>query len=169
MIHIARTKKPEIVLFGEDQSFQGSLSVEAGNRILINSLPSGEIAVAKYVVGEPDQRRLTTPRVEEVIRAIVELGGTYPDVVQALQEARLAGGLASRLEVDALPTAGRTYERIVKSDGDTDGPGRATSPIPDLFSSSLGRRRRVCGACRSAAGRRAVSPFRRELAFVVLV
>ena len=82
---------------------------------------------------------MTSPRVDEVIRAIVELGGTYPDVVQALQEAKAAGCLPSRLEVDALPTAGRTYERIVKSNGDTDeAPGRATSPIPDLFSSSLG-------------------------------
>lgn len=139
MIHIARTRRPEIVLFGDDQRFQGSLSVEAGNRIMINSLPSGEIAVARYVVGEPDQRRLTSPRVDEVIRAIVELGGTYPDVVQALQEAKAAGGLASRLEVDALPTAGRIYERLVKSNsGNDEAPGRATSPIPDLFSSSLG-------------------------------
>lgn len=139
MIHIARTRRPEIVLFGPDQMLQGSLSLEAGNQIMINSLPSGEIAIAKYVVGEPDQRRLTSPRVEEVIRAIVELGGTYPDVVQALQEAKAGGGLPSRLEVDALPTAGRTYDRIAKTD-ESSAPAadRANSPMPDLFSSSLG-------------------------------
>ena len=40
-----------------------------------------------------------------MIRAIVELGGTYPDVVQALQEAKASGTLASRFEIDALPRA----------------------------------------------------------------
>ena len=45
--------------------------------------------------------------VDEVIRAIVALGGTYPDVVQALQQAKTDGALVSRFEVDALPESGR--------------------------------------------------------------
>ena len=45
-----------------------------------------------------------------MIRAIVELGGTYPDVVQAMQEAKAAGCLEGRFEVDAVPEAGRSYE-----------------------------------------------------------
>ena len=46
-----------------------------------------------------------------MIRAIVELGGTYPDVVQALQQAKADGALVSRFEVDALPQPGRQYDR----------------------------------------------------------
>ena len=38
-------------------------------------------------MGQPDQKRLVGTKVDEVIRAIVELGGTYPDAVQALQQA----------------------------------------------------------------------------------
>ena len=41
----------------------------------------------------------------------MELGGTYPDVVQALQEAKAAGALAARFEADALPEARRSYTR----------------------------------------------------------
>jgi len=83
--------------------------------------------------------------VDEVIRAIVDLGGTYPDVVQALQQAKVDGALASRFEVDALPQPGRSYDRHAKRspDGDArpaplggqqDAPLELATPLPDLFS-----------------------------------
>ena len=78
---------------------------------MVTSSGGDEIAVSKYSVQDGDQKRTVSTRVDDVIRAIVELGGTYPDVVQALQEAKNAGALASRFEVDALPEAGRTYHR----------------------------------------------------------
>jgi len=137
MVHVARSKQPEIVLFGTDQMLQLPLSIEAGNEILVNSTEDGHVVLAKYAVGEPDQRRTVSPRLEEVIKAVVDLGGAYPDVVQAIQEAKAAGALPSRLEVDALPEAGRTYDRTAKSDeeaGETH--LQANSPLPDLFSDS---------------------------------
>lgn len=137
MVHVARSKTPEIVLFGKGQMLQLPLSIEAGNEIMINSTREGQLVLAKYAVGEPDQRRMVTPQVEEVIRAIVDLGGTYPDVVQALQEAKAAGVLTSRFEVDALPKAGRTYDRAATTDGAPDEPHlQANSPLPDLFTGS---------------------------------
>ncbi len=137
MVHVARSKQPEIVLFGKGQMLSMPLSIEAGNEIMINSGPNGQLVLAKYSVGQPDQRRTVSPQVEEVIGAIVDLGGTYPDVVQALQEAKEAGSLPSRLEVDALPKAGRAYDRAAKSDDEaTDPQLRATSPVPGLYSSS---------------------------------
>ncbi len=137
MVHVARSKRPEIVLFGTDQMLQLPLSLEAGNEILVNSTEDGHVVLAKYAVGEPDQRRTVSPRLEEVIKAVVDLGGTYPDVVQALQQAKAAGVLPSRLEVDALPEAGRTYDRASKSDGETGETHlQANSPLPDLFSGS---------------------------------
>ena len=47
--------------------------------------------------------------VDEVIRAIVDLGGEYPDVVQMLQQAKAAGALTSRFREDALPEPGVEY------------------------------------------------------------
>lgn len=138
MIHVTRSKRPEIVLFGKDQMFKLPLSVEAGNEILVNSSPEGQVLLAKYTVGEPDQRRTVSARIEDVIGAIVDLGGSYPDVVQALQEAKASGNLPGRLEVDALPEAGRTYDRVASSAEDADETHlRANSPVPDLFSSGV--------------------------------
>lgn len=137
MVHVTRSRRPEIVLFGTDQRFSGEMSLEAGNQIMVTSSKPGEIAVAKFAVREADQKRLVSDRVDDVIRAIVELGGTYPDVVQALQEAKAKGALSSRFEVDALPEAGRSYDRAAGDgkSGDGSQPSKhPISPLPDLFS-----------------------------------
>ena len=137
LIHVTRSHRPEIVLFGADQRFQGTLAVEAGNQIMVTSSKAGEVAVAKFSVNQPDQKRIVSDKVDEVIRAIVELGGTYPDVVQALQSAKSEGGVPSRFEVDALPRAGRRYDRVAGKEGGAQGADEqepaASSPLPTLF------------------------------------
>ena len=81
------------------------------------------------------------------MRAIVEVGGEYPDVVQALQQAKRDGALVGRLSVDSLPRAGRVYDpddaESEGADGSpesddslpADAPYRVATPLPDLFSS----------------------------------
>lgn len=159
MVHVAWSKHPEIVLFGEGQILEGPLSIEAGNEIMVNSTPSGQVILAKYSVGQPDQRRTVSPRLEDVIHAIVDLGGTYPDVVQALQEAKAAGALKSRFEVDALPQAGRAYERTVKGEDGSDEPHlQPNSPMPDLFAGSSGGASRPSGDSSPIASDSAENP-----------
>ncbi len=148
LIHITHSRLPEIVMFGLGQRFLTPLALNAGNAIMVTSSGGDEISVSKYSVRDGDQRRTVSPQVDDVIRAIVELGGTYPDVVQALQEAKAGGALASRLEIDALPQAGQVYDRLADGEsGDAknakekdheDPVAKATParPLPDMFSSS---------------------------------
>lgn len=145
MIHVTRSRRPEIVLFGRDQKFQTPLAIEAGNQILVTSSGHDEIAVAKFCPNEADQRRIVSTQVNDVIRAIVELGGTYPDVVQALQEAKATDALASRFEVDALPTGGRVFQRMpvgdlaeTSSDKEEANAAAPSSPMPELFERRTG-------------------------------
>jgi len=137
MIHVTRSRRPEVVLFGRDQHLATPLAVNAGNLIMVTGTAgTDEITVSRYAVGEPDQKRVVSTSVDEVIRAIVELGGSYPDVVQALQEAKAAGALTSRFEVEALPEAGRTYERQVAHETgkkETSPGSWPRSPLPELF------------------------------------
>jgi len=144
MIHVTRSRRAEVVLFGHNQTLQTPLALNAGTQIMINSRGGEEITVSRFAPNEPDQKRLVGCRVDEVIRAIVDLGGNYPDVVQALEEAAATGVLASRFEVDALPEAGRTFDRIAdsakpdaKATGDAKAAKpspRAKNPMPSLFS-----------------------------------
>lgn len=149
MIHCTKSFRPELVLFGKQQSFRPPLLAEAGNQIMVRDTPEGQISVSRFDADRPDQRRIVPPQVDAVIRAVVDLGGTYPDVVQLLQEARQVGALPSRLAMDALPESTRTYQRP-----DPDAPEMATeeeeqetlpepsfrvaSPLPDLFAKPKG-------------------------------
>jgi hypothetical protein len=58
--------------------------------------------VSRFTAGEPDQQADVPARVETIVRAIVQLGGTYPDVVQFLQQASSHHALSSRLAFDAV-------------------------------------------------------------------
>ena len=116
MIHVTRSRLPEIVVFGPGQQFLTPLALNAGNEIMVTSSGGNEIAVSKFSVQDGDQKRTVSTRVDDVIRAIVELGGTYPDVVQALQEAKAAECSPPGFEVDALPEAGRTYDRVAEDE-----------------------------------------------------
>lgn len=114
IIHVTNSRRPEVVLFGADQKILTPCLITAGPRIRIHSDGGNEISITRFGQDKLDQKRIVVNQVDNVVRAIVELGGTYPDVVQAIQEAKVKGLIASRFEIDALPDAGRTYHRDAK-------------------------------------------------------
>lgn len=135
MVHVTRSRRAEVVLFGRDQFLQPPFTLEAGNEILVTCRGGNEMTVSRFAVNEPDQKRVVPARVDDLVRTIVELGGRYPDVVYALQQAKACGALASRFEVDALPAAGRTYSRSDKATQSEAQRAETAShtPLPDLF------------------------------------
>lgn len=140
MVHVTCSYRPELVLFGAEQRLRTPLSIEAGKDIMINTLDENRVTVSRFSVKEPDQKRVVSTKLDEVIRAIVELGGTYPDVVQALQAAKRSGALQGRFEMDALPKGGRSYYRkSSEGQGGQDEPAGdqpdivVANPVPDLF------------------------------------
>jgi hypothetical protein len=156
MVHVTRSKRPEVVLFGVEQRLVLPLSLDAGKQIQVNSHGNEEessVTVSRFAKDEPDQKRVTSTKVDDVIRAIVALGGTYPDVFQALQQAKATHALESRFEIDALPQGGRTFDRGTEHEGEDeeDGPEfTAYNPLPGLFSRHPGKN--AAGA--SGKGRR---------------
>ena len=142
MVHATRSFRPEIVLFGADQHFKLPLVLDAGKNILINGMSGEQVTISRFAPGEPPEKRVVSTSVDEVVRTIVELGGAYPDVVQALQQAKNDGALSARFRIDALPDVGRQYDRSSHSATDeestesesTGGNYRVGTPMPDLFS-----------------------------------
>jgi flagellar basal body P-ring protein FlgI len=137
MIHVTRSFRPEVTLFGHEQCLEPPFVLEAGRSILVKGTASDRVTVSKFVVGQPDQKRQVTNKIDDIIRAIVELGGQYPDVVQALQQAKASHALAGRFEVDALPDGGRAYRQKEQAASPTDtaaSPIDVSSPLPELFS-----------------------------------
>ncbi|NMC20595.1 MAG: hypothetical protein GYA33_09265, partial [Thermogutta sp.] len=123
MVHVTKSRRPELVVFGSHLRLDSPPLLEAGNRIMVTGREPGKIVVSKFTPNEPDQKRFVSDDLDEVIRAVVELGGTYPEVVQMLQQAKAGGYLTARFEVDALPEAGRRYSpRNSTSDEQFPGP-----------------------------------------------
>lgn len=155
LIHVTRTFRPEIVIFGHDQHFIPPLVLDAGKSIMINAAAgSDKVTISRFAVGEPDQKRTVSTKIDEVIRAIVELGGTYPDVVQALLQAKNSQSLPGRLEVDAIPDNSRPYERkevefaeeSLHAESPADEPAagehiEVANPLPELFGKGGGKAR----------------------------
>jgi len=137
MIHVTRSFRPEIVLFSPNQKFRLPLTVNAGKHILINGRSPTEVTVSRFAPGQPDQVRAVVPTIDAVIRAVVELGGTYPDVVQALQEAKDTGALPGQFKVDALPEGGRRIDRSIDESDESAASdpqhSRGANSLPGLF------------------------------------
>lgn len=143
MVHVTQSHLPEIVLFGKDQTLRLPVMVDAGKNILVNGQSGDKITVSRFIAGGDPKQKVVSTKIDDVVRAIVELGGTYPDVVQALEQAKIDGALTSRFEVDALPQPGRQYDRTndESSDPREKSADAATSeksievatPLPDLF------------------------------------
>lgn len=139
MVHVTRSFRPEIVMFGQGLRLTLPVSLEAGKSIVVNGREGDQVTVSKFAVGEPDQKRVVSNQVEEILRAIVDLGGNYPDAVQFLQQAKTNHVLACRLEVDALPNPDRRYDhsKVEGSNGEVEQASyEVTTPLPNLFSNS---------------------------------
>lgn len=103
LVHATRSFRPEIVFFGTEHPLADGLRAEAGGSIVV--VVDGSTAeVSRFVAGEPDRFETTRATADAVVRAIVAVGGTYPDAVQFLQQASASRALASRLAFDAVPS-----------------------------------------------------------------
>ena len=111
MVHVTNSHRPEIVLFGLNHELKLPVVLDAGPRILVNGLKGDKITVSSFGPNKPTEQRIVSPNVDEVIRAVIDLGGDYPDVVQMLRKAKETGALQSRYCENALPEMGRSPER----------------------------------------------------------
>jgi hypothetical protein len=143
LVHVTTRTRPEIVLFGADQKFTTPLYLTAGKNIMITAQAGSPTAsVRRFSPNQPDERRDVPLTVADVIRAASELDATYPDVVQMLTEAARQHNLQGRFAHDALPEAGRMYERPVPTDGPPPKGSRKTRigrdhSTPNLFQQRL--------------------------------
>ena len=113
MLHVTKSMRAEIVLFGEDQKFKHPLLVEAANNIIVRSNSPDEVAISRFEPDKPDQKRIVSSNVADVIRALSDVGATYPDVLEVLQAAIEQNALDTSFRIDARPSTGRVdpYEQ----------------------------------------------------------
>jgi hypothetical protein len=137
MVHVARRRTPEIVIFGADQSFRLPVVLNAGSNLRIIGEPgSTDVEITRYELDSEPERHRVRNRVADIIQTCGELGAAYPDVVQMLVEADRQRNFMGEFGIDRLPQAGRLYVRDAEGAEETDESGRRIGNarmIPQMF------------------------------------
>jgi hypothetical protein len=122
MIHLAKTRRPEIVVFGRNQKLLTPVVLGTGS-ILLNAADGDEtIEVSKIMVnrfGAADEKTVSSLELGEVLRKAANLGAKYPDVVTILQAASRQKNLPGPLVVDAVPGPNPVYIEAALKGKDT--------------------------------------------------
>ena len=135
LIHFARRGRPEIVVFGNNLQLKMPLLLFAGQRLIVDGREGNTIKVTRFSSGEDDRHEYCPPNVGDVIRSIAKVGGSYPDAVGLLYNAKSEGYLDARIAFDAVAFPGihgGPPEDVAEA-------GESTSPIwslPPLFDPS---------------------------------
>jgi flagellar basal body P-ring protein FlgI len=112
MVHISRTRRTEIVVFGRQQKLQTPVVLDGGE-ILINASDNDQsIELSKIVpssAADSDIKVTASLEVADVVRQIANLGASYPQIVALLEKANKQRNLPGQLVVDAVPAASPAY------------------------------------------------------------
>lgn len=123
LVHVRRSERPEVVLFGKKIGLQTPAAVFAGKRFLIKSEDSNRLKVTYFTLGQDDRSVYCPNDLQQLLRTLVQAGGSYADVVSAINDAKQKGLLAARVKYDAIPKAGRRYDLTEEEQASPEEPG----------------------------------------------
>lgn len=125
IVHLARYKSPEIVIFNPDQSIRGDFHfVEVGWTIHCGT--ENKVQIKKFQADGRDQDTQCSARLGDVLRCLGQLNATYSFVVKFLQQAATEQALEGRLVINALPKSERAYD-----------PAVGNQDLPEMFQTDL--------------------------------
>jgi HEAT repeats len=149
LVHVRRTKHPEVVLFGHEQTIKPPQFLYAGKYILLKGTPDGQIKVSRFKPQEADAAEVCTTSLDHVIRTVVGLGASYADVIAMLTEAQKQNLLSAKFAIEAVAQQGRKYyrddaEATESATGDQaaalpQADVSVATPEPELFIDRLGQ------------------------------
>jgi hypothetical protein len=131
MLHLSRSKRPEIVVFGENQTVSDSfLYVETG--LTIQALGDGRVKIIRYMPQQGEIRKTCSTQLVELIPQLADLGCDYTVLVNMFREAMSSDMLQTRLVVNAVPKIRSQGEATADVDDDTAGLAMALQPETEV-------------------------------------
>ena len=112
VVHVSRTRRSEVVLFGQAQKLLPPIVLGSGAILLNAADKDDKVEISKIVpskFGDSDVKLRTSLELAEVIRQVANLGATYPDLVAILEAASRQRNLPGTLVVDAVPSSNLDY------------------------------------------------------------
>jgi hypothetical protein len=110
LVHYSTSRRAEVVLFGEGIALVPPFSFLAGEFTITAARDDTHCTVSRLSVRQGSRRRQCSLNLEEVLRLLAELGGSYPEVIDFLRQAREYHCVNCPIAADALPQATSVYE-----------------------------------------------------------
>jgi hypothetical protein len=118
LVHVCSNHRAEIIVFGAEPALQPPFAFSVADFTVKAEEGDAGCTVSRYPAhGVPGKRQCRTMQVEEVLRAMADLGGTYPEAVELLDQAGRCKALGCRLAYDALPQAPSMFELVKAGKG----------------------------------------------------
>ena len=113
MVHVSRTRRSEVVIFGRGQKLLTPVVLGGPTSILLNAAEGDETVQISRIESRgpdaPDIKVACPLELGEVIREAAQIGASYPEILTILRDADRQKNLAGPLLVDAAPVAGTAY------------------------------------------------------------
>lgn len=113
MVHVSRTLRAEVVVFGKGQKLLTPIVLGSGGAILLNAAEGDDkVQISRIThdtLDQPDSRVAAPLDLVAVVRESVRVGATYPEIVAILAGASRQKNLPGPLVVDAIPLPDRLY------------------------------------------------------------
>jgi flagellar basal body P-ring protein FlgI len=141
LVHLSSVKRAEIVLFGAEPTLRPPFAYQAGEFVVTATAPDVQATISRVGQQGGDPVRVQCSlKLEELIRTLAKMGGTYPEVIDILQQADATRTLSCRLTHDAWPQEVTVKElaRLGSGRSEETGPGPDLGAMPTLF--ETGRR-----------------------------
>jgi hypothetical protein len=150
LVHMTTSRRAEVVLFGEDAVLTPPFALLAGDFTVTANKDDDRCTLSRISLRHGKSRRQCSLKLEDVIRTIALMEGTYADVVELLRRVERGQCLSCRIAVDALPQAVSAEELAKAGAGDPEAlkahpeilNARADfGATPTLFEKNPGKRR----------------------------
>lgn len=151
MVHVSRTLRAEVVVFGRGQKLLTPVVLGAGGAILLNAGEGDDrVQITRITHDTLDgpESRVTCPlEIAGIVKQACRVGATYPEIVAILAGAARQKNLPGPLVVDAIPLPDRAYteaqlvgadkakkdDALKKTGGESEKKPRLLDRIRDLF------------------------------------
>ncbi|HVS39980.1 MAG TPA: flagellar basal body P-ring protein FlgI [Gemmataceae bacterium] len=104
LIHISTTRRPEIVLFGQEPIMRPPFSLLAG-QFAVTATDDDRCTISRFPPQGGVQRKQCSLKMDDLFRTMADMGGTYAEALELLQQARRCDCLSCPVRADALPQA----------------------------------------------------------------
>lgn len=105
LVHVSTTKRAEIVLFGEEPTLLPPFSFLCGEFTVTAGPEDVHCTIRRLSPQHTSRPEQCSLKLSDVLHTLADMGGTYPEAVDLVNQAGTYNGLSCPVAFDALPQA----------------------------------------------------------------